>query len=61
MLLQAIVFAIGHAYEGLNAVAVVGLYALLFGLVAWWRSSLRPGIIAHAWSDIFVNLLARVV
>ena len=59
--LQAVVFAIGHAYEGLNAVVVIGLYALLFGLVAWWRSSLRPGMIAHAWSDIFANLLARLI
>lgn len=61
VLLQAIVFGIGHAYEGLNAVILVGLYGLLFGLVAWWRSSLRPGMIAHAWADIFVNLLAPLI
>lgn len=59
--LQAIVFAFGHAYEGLHAVVVIALFALLLGLVAWWRRSLRAGMIAHAWADIFDNLLANVI
>lgn len=61
VLLQAIVFGFGHAYEGLGGAAAAGIYGLLFGLVAWWRKSLRPGMVAHAWSDIFFVLLAKVV
>jgi hypothetical protein len=30
---------------------------ILLGILAHWRKSLRPGMIAHAWGDI-VNLIA---
>jgi membrane protease YdiL (CAAX protease family) len=53
VLIQAAVFAIGHAYEGAAAVARIAMYAVLFGAVAAWRRSLRPGILAHAWSDLY--------
>ncbi|HEY6971406.1 MAG TPA: CPBP family intramembrane glutamic endopeptidase [Candidatus Angelobacter sp.] len=51
---QALVFALDHAYEGSNAVIVITAFALLFGVIASWRRSLRPGIIGHAWYDIAV-------
>jgi membrane protease YdiL (CAAX protease family) len=51
--LQALVFGVGHFYEGAWAVAAIIAYSLLFGLLAAWRKSLRPGILAHVWSDIF--------
>jgi membrane protease YdiL (CAAX protease family) len=51
--LQALVFGVGHFYEGAWAVAKITMYALLFGLLAAWRKSLRPGILAHVWTDIF--------
>jgi membrane protease YdiL (CAAX protease family) len=53
VVLQALVFGVGHFYEGGWAVAQITLYGILFGLLATWRNSLRPGILAHAWSDIF--------
>ena len=53
VLFQAIVFGVGHLYEGVAPVALIALYGVLFGLLAAWRKSLRPGMIAHAWSDIF--------
>jgi hypothetical protein len=34
---------------------------LLYGLLAWWRKSLRPGIVAHAWSDIFGGWIERLI
>lgn len=61
VLLQAIVFGVGHAYGGLGGVVAATIYGFLFGLVAWWRKSLRPGMVAHAWSDIFFVLLAKAV
>ena len=54
--LQALVFGVGHSYEGAWAVAKITAYGILFGLLAAWRKSLRPGILAHAWSDIFAVL-----
>jgi membrane protease YdiL (CAAX protease family) len=58
-LFQAIVFGVGHLYEGVGAVARIMLFAVLFGLLAVWRKSLRPGMIAHAWSDIFGVIIFR--
>jgi hypothetical protein len=30
-------------------VILIGLYGTMFGILAHWRGSVRPGIIAHAW------------
>jgi membrane protease YdiL (CAAX protease family) len=59
VLFQAIVFGIGHLYEGVGPVARITLFGILFGLLAVWRKSLRPGMIAHAWSDIFGVIIFR--
>jgi membrane protease YdiL (CAAX protease family) len=59
VLFQAIVFGIGHLYEGVGQVARITLFGVLFGLLAIWRKSLRPGMIAHAWSDIFGVIIFR--
>ena len=53
ILFQAMVFGVGHLYEGVGRVARITLFGLLFGLLALWRKSLWPGMIAHAWPDIF--------
>jgi uncharacterized protein len=57
--LQAFVFGIGHFYEGTWAVAKIVLYGALFGALAGWRRSLRPGMIAHAWSDLYGVVIFR--
>jgi membrane protease YdiL (CAAX protease family) len=59
VLFQAIVFGVGHLYEGLFPVALIILYGVLYGLLAAWRKSLRPGMMAHAWSDIFGVIIFR--
>ncbi len=59
VLVQAVVFGIGHLYEGMDAVARIMLFGVLFGLLALWRKSLVPGMIAHAWSDIFGVIIFR--
>ena len=51
VLLSAVVFGASHAYEGGPRMFLIGIYGLMFGLLAWWRKSLRPGMIAHAWHD----------
>lgn len=50
--LQALLFGISHGYQGIEACLKITLVGALFGLCAIWRRSLRPGIVAHAWSDI---------
>jgi len=56
LLMQALVFGFAHSYEGLDACIRITIYALMFGLLAFWRKSLRPGMIGHAFSDIVAGL-----
>ena len=55
--LQAVVFGVPHVYQGTRLATMAALYGILFGVLAFWRRSLRPGILAHAWSDIAARLL----
>jgi len=57
IVVQAIVFGIVHGYQGLYSIIRITVYGLLFGVVAHWRKSLVPGMIAHAWTDIAAGLL----
>ena len=57
VLLQAVVFGVPHVYQGTRIAATASLYGILFGVLAHWRRSLRPGILAHAWSDIAIRVL----
>jgi membrane protease YdiL (CAAX protease family) len=57
ILLQAVLFGISHSYQGIKSVIVIFAYGVMFGLLAFWRDSLRPGIIAHALTDIIGGLI----
>ena len=59
--LSAVVFGAAHGYEGGPRMLLVGVYGLMFGLLAWWRKSLRPGMIAHAWHDAFSGAVLRLL
>lgn len=60
-LLQAVVFGAAHGYQGVKLMVVLGTYGFLFGLLAIWRRSLRPGMMTHAWQDLFSGLVGRVI
>jgi len=57
LLLQAALFGVSHGYQGVAATATVALFGVVYGSLALWRRSLRPGMIAHAWSDIWAGWL----
>jgi membrane protease YdiL (CAAX protease family) len=61
VLLSAVVFGASHGYEGAARMFLIGIFGLLFGLLAWWRKSLSPGIIAHAWHDALSGTILRMV
>jgi uncharacterized protein len=61
VLAQGVIFGVGHAYQGAKQVVVITVLGLLYGLLAWWRKNLRPGIISHAWSDIFGGWIERLI
>ena len=52
LFLQALLFGISHGYQGIEACVKIAVYGVLFGLLSLWRRSLRPGMMAHAWTDI---------
>ena len=56
VIIQAVIFGASHGYQGIASMTAVAAYGVLFGLLAWWRRSLVPGILAHAWTDIFSGL-----
>ena len=50
---QAVVFGMGHAYQGWKNVVVIIVLGVLYGLLVVWRGNLRSSMLAHAWSDIY--------
>jgi len=61
VLLSAIVFGAAHGYEGGPRMVLIAIFGLMFGLLAWWRRSLRPGMIAHAWHDALSGAVLRLL
>jgi uncharacterized protein len=56
LVLQAALFGISHGYQGVEACVKIAIFGGLYGLVALWRGSLRPGMIAHGGSDILSGI-----
>jgi uncharacterized protein len=50
---SSLIFGIAHGYEGAAGMLAIGVYGALFCGLAILRRTLRPGMIAHAWHDIF--------
>jgi hypothetical protein len=37
---------------------LIALYGAMFGIPAYWRGSVRQGMISHAWQDSLNGVLA---
>jgi len=61
ILLAAATFGLAHLYQGWRMATVIGLYGLMFGMLAHWRRSVRPGMIAHAWQDALTGVLGAIL
>lgn len=61
VLLSAIVFGASHGYEGVARMILIAIFGLMFGLLAWWRKSLRAGMMAHAWHDALSGAVLRAL
>jgi hypothetical protein len=38
-------------------VGVIAVFGSLFGILAYWRKSTRPGMIAHAWQVAVIGIV----
>jgi membrane protease YdiL (CAAX protease family) len=52
LLAQALLFGIGHVYQGYKPVIVITVLGLEYGLLAYWRRNLRSTMLSHGWSDM---------
>jgi membrane protease YdiL (CAAX protease family) len=55
---QALIFGAAHLYQGWKGAVTITAYGALFGGLAAWRKSLRPGMMQHAAQDTFSGLVA---
>jgi membrane protease YdiL (CAAX protease family) len=60
IVVQAVVFGLGHPYRGWNSVFSTGVMGLLLGALAAWRRNLRINILSHTWNNVFVGWLGFV-
>jgi uncharacterized protein len=61
VILQACVFGAAHLYQGWRGTVTITIYGILFGALAAWRKSLRPGMIQHAAQDTFSGIAASIL
>jgi len=61
ILLSAVIFGAAHAYQGFKMTVLIAVYGLMFGSLAYWRRTVRTGMIAHAWQDSLNGVLAAVM
>jgi uncharacterized protein len=59
IVLQGIAFGASHGYQGWKYMVIIAVFGILFGLLALWRRSLRPGMLAHFVQDGLGALLVR--
>lgn len=57
IVLQGAIFGASHGYQGWKRMIILSIFGILFGLLADWRRSLRPGMIGHGLSDALVGVL----
>lgn len=58
---SAILFGAGHGYQGASRMLLLAIYGAFFSLLAIYRRSLRAGMIAHAWQDLFAGLVLALL
>lgn len=59
--LSAVAFAFAHSYKGLSGAAGIFVDGLMLGSLAYWRKTVRPGMMAHAFTDSFAGVIARLL
>jgi len=61
VILSAVVFSLGHGYEGTAGVVTVGTMGLVFALVYVWRGSLVAPMVMHFLQDLISIVVLPLV
>ena len=61
MVISALLFGAAHGYEGPRRMVMIAVFGMMFSLLAHWRRSLRPGMIAHTGHDVASGILSRFI
>jgi membrane protease YdiL (CAAX protease family) len=51
IVVSAAIFGLAHGYQGPRNMVVLAVFGAFFGMLAHFRKSLRPGMMAHAFQD----------
>jgi len=51
IIVSGLLFGAAHGYQGWKQMVRIAVFGMMFGIMAHFRKSLRPGMIAHAWQD----------
>ena len=60
IIMSGLAFGAVHLYQGLSRAASIAMLGMFFGLVAQWRKSVRPVMVAHALQDGIAPVLLRL-
>jgi CAAX protease family protein len=61
VVIQGVIFGAAHGYQGLKYMLIISVFGCLFGIMAYWRGSLLPGMMAHFLQDGVIGLLAGLM
>lgn len=54
LIVQAVIFGVGHLYQGWKLAIVITAYGLLYGVLVLVQRHLRSAMLAHAWADLII-------
>ncbi len=57
VVISSIIFSIGHGYEGIGGVIIVGIMGAIFAVIYLWRKSLVAPIVMHFAQDFLAIVL----
>jgi membrane protease YdiL (CAAX protease family) len=58
---SSLLFGVSHGYEGAAGMIAITAFGAMFCALAIARGSLRPGMMAHAWHDIFSGAMLALL
>jgi uncharacterized protein len=58
IVLQGIAFGASHGYQGWKLMLIISVFGCMFGVLAEWLRSLRPGMIGHFLQDGVAGVMA---